>query len=116
MGRNPLTDENITWIERKMDTKPLSIGVSQMESFFQETANIEWKSIDHIPGNSKVAYACLKGPRPMGMVKIEPGGYFKLHWHVETEHYLIVSGHGRFTIGTEERDIVADQFPTLITI
>ena len=102
-----------------------------MESFFQETTNIEWKSIDHIPGNSKVAYACLKGPRPMGMVKIEPGGYFKLHWHVETEHYLIVSGHGRFTIGTEERDIVADQvwlyadncynnsfnkFPTLITI
>ena len=52
----------------------------------------------------------------MGMVRIEPGGYFKLHWHAETEHYLIVSGHGRFTIGTEEKDIVATNFPTLITI
>ena len=52
----------------------------------------------------------------MGMVKIEPGGYFKLHWHAETEHYLIVSGHGRFTIGTEEKDIVATNFLTLITI
>ena len=78
-----------------------------MHSFFQPSETAEWKSIEHIPGNSKVYYASLNGARPMGMVKIEPGGYFKLHWHAETEHYLIVSGHGRFTIGSEEKDIVA---------
>ena len=142
--KNPVNNEQITWIERRMDAKPLSSKIGTMESFFQQvgwnsdlgqfwvnishefkekklfnrkkTEHAEWRSIDHIPGNCKVWYACLNGARPMGMVKIEPGGYFKLHWHAETEHYLIVSGHGRFTIGTEERDIVATNFPTLITI
>ena len=80
-----------------------------MEELFQPTDNIEWKSMDHIPGNSKSYYGTLKGARPMGMVKLEPGGYFKLHWHAESEHYLIVSGHGRFTIGNEERDIAVNK-------
>ena len=26
----------------------------------------------------------------------------------ETEHYLVVSGHGRFTIGSEENDVIAN--------
>ena len=80
-----------------------------MENFFQPTDNIEWKSMDHIPGNKNSFYGVLNGARPMGMVKLGPGGYFKLHWHAESEHYLIISGHGRFTVGTEERDIVVNK-------
>ena len=81
---------------------------------------IQWESTDHIPGNHKMWYAPLEGAVPMGICRIEPGGYFKLHWHngekitklskfqiSESEHYLIVSGHGRFTVGDEERDIKA---------
>ena len=34
-----------------------------------------------IPGNNKVFYGVLEGAIPMGMVKMEQDGYFKLHWH-----------------------------------
>ena len=89
----------------------------------------EWISIGHIPGNKDIEYISMVGARPMGVCRIKPGGYFSLHWHcgeyllllwfdsafLETEHYLIVSGHGRFTIGSEEKDVIANGVSTNLT-
>ena len=53
-------------------------GLMNSEIILKE---IEWESTDHIPGNHKMWYAPLEGAVPMGICRIEPGGYFKLHWH-----------------------------------
>ena len=34
--KNPVNDEQITWIERRMDQKPLSGKIGTMDSFFQQ--------------------------------------------------------------------------------
>ena len=34
----------------------------------------------------------------------------------ETEHYLIVSGQGKFTVGVEEMEIQVESMPVLVTI
>ena len=35
----------------------------------------------YIDGNEKAFFGRIQGAVPMGLVKLEPGGYFRLHWH-----------------------------------
>ena len=44
------------------------------------TEQVDWMLIA-VPGNNQVYYGVLDGAVPMGIVKMKPGGYFKLHWH-----------------------------------
>ena len=80
---NSLTGEEISWLEKKCDEKKLSAKVEAITSFFQPTSTnqISWLPLDNIPGNVKAFFGRIQGAVPMGLVKLEPNGYFRLHWH-----------------------------------
>ena len=79
---NLLTEEK-RWLEKKCDEKKLSAKVEAITSFFQPTSTnqISWLPLDNILGNVKAFFGRIQGAVPMGLVKLEPNGYFRLHWH-----------------------------------
>ena len=80
---NSLTGQEISWLEQKRDDSKLSTKVELVTEFFQPSplSQIEWLSMTYIDGNEKVSFGRIQGAVPMGLVKLEPGGYFRLHWH-----------------------------------
>ena len=60
--------------------------INEMTSYFHGLNNLEWKSMDHqFPDNRNSFYTRVPGMIKMGLVKLEQGGHFQLHWHKGTK-------------------------------
>ena len=94
---HPRTGETVDLTNRQIVEKEPHIDVQKTKEFFVQTSKLPWNSVE----GKNVKFAGHSGVIDKGVIEIEPGGIWDLHWHKESEQYFVFSGRGIFTVGNQ---------------
>ena len=94
---NPSTGEILDLTDRLIIDKEDHADLQETTDFFVPTSKLPWNSVD----GKNVKFAVHSGVIDKGVIEIEPGGIWDLHWHKESEQYFVFSGRGIFTVGNQ---------------
>merc|ERR1712019_271195 len=114
--RHSLTGEEMCIDFRKLQMKKLHDDLKNVNNFFHPSSSLKWTECDDSHGSISCKYAKQTEVLESGFLFVEPGGLWNLHWHKETEKYIVFGGRGIITVGDQEMDINADEDPTIVTI